>query len=67
MQRRAVGWCQTDEKLGELGLTSLEERRHQADMLQVFKILTGKDNVRIKSWLKIAASGVVRTIEAALR
>ncbi len=34
-------------------------------MLQVFKILAGKDNVRIKSWLKMAASGVVRTIQAA--
>jgi hypothetical protein len=34
-----------NEKLEELGLTTLEETRHQTDMLQVYKILTGKDRV----------------------
>jgi hypothetical protein len=29
------------EKLKELGLPTLEEKRHQADMLQTFKILRG--------------------------
>ncbi len=32
-----------EEKLKELGLTSLEERRHQIDMTQTFKIIHGID------------------------
>jgi hypothetical protein len=31
-----------EEKLVELGLDTLEERRHQADMVMVHKILNGK-------------------------
>ena len=34
-----------EEKLKEIGLTTLEERRHQADMLQAFKIIRGFDKV----------------------
>ncbi len=36
-----------EEKLLEVGLDSLEERRHQADMLQVYKILHGIDKANI--------------------
>jgi hypothetical protein len=31
--------------LRELGLTTLEERRHQADMAHMYKICTGKDGL----------------------
>jgi hypothetical protein len=34
-----------EEKLKELDITTLEERRHQADMLQTFKIVRGFDKV----------------------
>ena len=34
-----------EDRLKELGLTTLEERRHQADMAMVYKVLTGKDQV----------------------
>jgi ribonuclease P/MRP protein subunit RPP40 len=34
-----------EERLEELEMTTLEERRHRAHMLQVFMILTEKDNV----------------------
>ena len=34
-----------EEKLAELGLPTLEERRLQTDMCQVYKILHGKDRV----------------------
>ena len=37
-----------EEKLHELGLLSLEERRHQTDMCQVYKILHGKDKAALK-------------------
>ncbi len=31
-----------EEKLEELDMTMLEERRHRADVIQVFKILMGR-------------------------
>ena len=42
-------------KLLELGLTTLEERRHQTDMLQVHKILNGRDKVLCA--FELAAAG----------
>ena len=38
-----------------LGMTTLEERRHQADMLYVYKILTGRENVDRSEWFTMAA------------
>jgi hypothetical protein len=43
----------------ELELTTLQERRHWSDMLKLFKILTGKDNVSNDHW------ATVRTRQAA--
>jgi hypothetical protein len=54
-----------EEKLEELDLTTLEERRHQADMLQMYKIVTGKDKVNHVHWFKMAADGIVRTRQVA--
>ena len=34
-----------EDRLQELGLMTLEERRHQADMAMVYKVLTGKEQV----------------------
>jgi hypothetical protein len=51
IQKRAVSMVSGlkgktyEEKLLELGLTTMEERRHQADMTQPFKIIHGIDNV----------------------
>jgi ribonuclease P/MRP protein subunit RPP40 len=53
------------EKLEELDLNTLEERRHQADMLQMYKIITGKDSVMREQWFKMAADAMVRTRQAA--
>ncbi len=41
-----------EERLRELGHTTLEERRHQLDMQQVHKILVGSDKVKIETWFK---------------
>ncbi len=54
-----------EKRLEELEMTMLEERRHRADMLKVFKILTGKDNVHKYTWIKMASEGTVRTRQAA--
>ncbi len=37
-------------RLKDLGLLSLEERRHQIDMTQTFQIINGHDNVNIEQW-----------------
>jgi hypothetical protein len=34
----------------------VEERRHQADMLQIFKIVSGIDKVNSESWFQMAAN-----------
>ena len=52
-----------EEKLEEINLTSLEERRHQADMSQMFKIMHGVD--RVTNLFVLAASGERTTRQAA--
>jgi len=52
-----------EEKLEEIGLLTLEERRHQTDMVQVYKILHGRDKV-ITS-IELAAAGARTTRLAA--
>jgi hypothetical protein len=52
-------------KLAELGLTSLEERRRQTDMLQTFKILRGFDRVRSDTWFQRFDTSVRMTRSAA--
>jgi hypothetical protein len=36
-----------EDRLCKLGLTTLEERRHPADMLQMFKIINGAGDLQI--------------------
>jgi hypothetical protein len=43
-----------DDKLRELGLTTLEERRHRLDMLKTYKILMREGEVRI--WFQTASN-----------
>jgi ribonuclease P/MRP protein subunit RPP40 len=58
VQRRAIKMVSGlqsktyEDRLRELGLTTLEERRHQADMVQTYKIVTGKDLVNKETWFK---------------
>ncbi len=43
-----------DDKLLELGLPTLEERLHQADMcMLVHKILLGKGDLKAETWLEM--------------
>jgi hypothetical protein len=53
-----------EERLAELGMTTLEERRHQLDMAQVFKIITGHDKVEKSQWFTMAADSNVITRQA---
>ena len=48
------GRCYED-KLKEVGLTSLEDRRERGDMIQTFKIIQGLDNVEVGTWFTLAS------------
>lgn len=50
-----------EEKLAELGMLTLQERHNQADMVQVYKILQGHDNVEKGQWLSLAGEHGVNT------
>ena len=49
-----------EEKLRELNLCTLVERRKKFDMVQVFKILGRIDNVDFSSWFTLVGENVVR-------
>jgi hypothetical protein len=57
--------CAFEEKVEELGLTTLDERRHQAYMLLVLRIITEKDNVDSEYRFKMGAGAPVRRRQAA--
>ena len=54
-----------EERLRELNMSTLEERRHQLDMTQVYKIVTAKDKVRRDTWFQMAVDGGRETRAAA--
>lgn len=47
-----------EDRLLELGLLTLEERRHQADMSMVHKILQGKGGLKTGTWFDLAENSV---------
>ena len=46
------------DKLKEVGLTSLEERRSRGDMIQTFRIINEVDNVEAETWFTFASERV---------
>jgi Reverse transcriptase (RNA-dependent DNA polymerase) len=53
-----------EEKLKQLGMQSLAERRDEADMVLVYKILNNKCTVRAENWFEIDNSEGPRTRSA---
>ena len=51
--------------MSELGLPTLEEWRHQADMAMVHKILCGRGNLDSNQWFERAADSVRATRSSA--
>ena len=43
-----------EQRLEELGITTLEERRKRGDMITMYKIMTGKDKVDPTLWFTMA-------------
>ena len=44
-----------EDRLLELGMVTLEERRHQLDMLQAYKIIHEQDDVERETWFTMVA------------
>jgi ribonucleases P/MRP protein subunit RPP40 len=67
VQRRAVAMVaglrrrEYEDRLKELKLTTLEERRHQADMLQMFKLVSGIGQLDVAVWFRPATVAAART------
>jgi hypothetical protein len=67
VQRRAVSMVSGlqgrsyKERLKELRLTTLEERRHHADMLQMYKIRRGDGQLDAVDWFEQAPAAAART------
>ena len=51
------------DKLKEVGLTSLEDRRDRGDMIQTFKIIQGLDNVEVGTWFQLASRDITRLVQ----
>ena len=45
-----------EERLAELGLTTLEERKHQADMAMVHGIVHGQSGLEPGTWFEMAGA-----------
>ena len=60
VQKRAVGMVSNlrgatyEEKLAELGMVTLEKRRLRGDLIQMYKTMSGKDNVDLDTWFRPA-------------
>ena len=52
------------ERLKELGLVTLEERRHRADMALVHSMMHGRTNIEVEEWYTKAATGARATRNA---
>ena len=53
-----------EERLAELGLPTLELRRRQYDLAQVYKAINGKDNVEWSTWFELTGSEPARVTRA---
>ena len=61
VQRRAIRMITNisgtyEQKLTELGFTSLEENRQRGDMVEMYKIMTGKTKVDFRQWFKLSSA-----------
>ena len=44
-----------EDKLKEAGMISLEQRRERGDLIHMFRIMTGKDDVQHSTWFQLLA------------
>ena len=48
-----IGGGSYTDRLAKLNLTTLEERRWRGDMIQTWRIMTGKDMVKVETWFDL--------------
>jgi ribonuclease P/MRP protein subunit RPP40 len=48
-----IGGGTYTDKLAKLNLTTLEERRWRGDMIWTWRIMTGKDMVKVETWFDL--------------
>jgi len=53
-----------EDRLREVGLQSLEDRRSDADLVMVYKVLTGKVRVNNGKWFELAAQAAQQPLPA---
>jgi hypothetical protein len=53
------------EKLKEIGFTTLKEHRHRLDVIQTYKIVSGKEKVESSTWFQMASESIRTTRQAA--
>ena len=58
IQRRATKMVHLlySDRLKRLKLTSFEDRRQQGDLIEAYKIISGKENVKSDNFFKLADS-----------
>ena len=47
-----------EQKLEVLGLTTLEENRVRGDMIEMYKLMTGKGKVNFQSWFELTTCSI---------
>ena len=63
VQRRAIMMVTNmkgsyEERLAILGMRTLEDRRLRGDLIETYKILTGKSDVKYQTWFQLAKNEV---------
>jgi len=46
--------CSYPARLDKIGITSLKNRRLRGDMIEVYKLLTGKEQIDYKQFFRLA-------------
>ena len=45
-----------EERLTEMGMVTMEERRNRGDLVEMYKVITGKNDVDLTRWFELASS-----------
>ena len=49
-----------EERLIKCGLTTMEKRRNRGDLIEAYKIITGKESIQLARFVELSPSKVTR-------